>query len=90
MVPSTDPSFKRWLDRKDLSINDFNAWIKNSVDPVPFCPWKEDIYAGTVIDMVKELFEKYCNLCYCANNCKLKSVSPLCCSAPSTLFISFF
>ncbi len=53
MMPSTHPSFKLWLKRKGMSIKDFSAWIKNSIEPSPFYPWEEDVYAGTVFDMVR-------------------------------------
>lgn len=59
MMPSTHPPFRNWLTRKGMSIKDFSAWIKNSTDPVPFCHWEEDIYAGNVINMVRLMVQLF-------------------------------
>jgi hypothetical protein len=52
MMPSTHPEFQLWLKKKNLSIKDFSAWVKNTIDPVPFIPWEEDVYVASVFDMV--------------------------------------
>jgi len=53
MMPSTHPTFGTWLKKKSMSVKNFSEWIKNSIEPLPFCHWEEDIYAGIVIELVR-------------------------------------